>query len=165
MTDMMICGSLIPISIVAVSLATGPALASGQSPKVALLLTSELCSETAHALYVGKFNIGSPACEEIGPDLRGVFSDLPQVSTAQGTESYLLVPSIADFRTKVGQLTFQKAEMTVWLEWRLKEPSGATIWADIAEGSASHGLGTSFTSKKNWELIVRNAIKTPRHGR
>jgi hypothetical protein len=132
--------------------------------KVALVLTPEFCATiTKGALFTTKeeFKIGKAACAELEPALKSVFPNLARVeaATLSGDAQVMLLPRFVNVGATMGLTAFSNREMTVLLEWTVKDMSGNTVWLGTVQGSAKHHVGNMFSYKKNCMLIAEDSIK------
>lgn len=152
----------VSIAIAATSLCGYVAGADGPLPTdVAVTLSPEFCQAEVPALNTkAKYKIGPILCDELRVALRSVFAHLTKTTTSGGRDgSIRLLPRVVSVTNAGGGAAWAEVETTVSLEWTVKEPSGATMWSEIVQGSAKHKLGTLFTYNKNAGLIMTSAAK------
>jgi hypothetical protein len=132
--------------------------------KAALFLTPEFCAtvtKRGHFTTKEEFEIGNAACTELEPVLKTVFPHLARVeaATSYGDAQVVLLPRFVDVGATIGVTAFSNREMTVLLEWTVKDMSGNTIWLETVQGSAKHHVGNMFSYKKNCKLIAEDSIR------
>jgi hypothetical protein len=132
--------------------------------KAVLVLTPEFCATiTKGAPFTTKekFEIGKAACTELEPALKAVFPNLARVeaATSSGDAQVVLLPRFVDVGATMGVTAFSNREMTVLLEWTVKDMSGNTVWLGTVQGSAKHHVGNMFSYKKNCMLITEDSVK------
>jgi len=148
--------------------------AHGQTPSpgdtklalaAAVVLTPDFCATKTKKgdFWSGKetFPIGTAACRELEPALKGVFSSLTRVEGAStsGDAQVVLVPRFVDVGATKALGAFSNREMVVLLEWTVKDKSGNTVWLETVQGSAKHHMGNLFTHGKNVRLIAEDSAK------
>ena len=131
---------------------------------MALVLTPEFCATiTKGAPFTTKeeFKIGKAACTELEPALKAVFPNLVRVEAASssGDAKVTLLPKFVDVVATMGVTAFSNREMTVILEWTVKDMSGNTVWLGTVQGSAKHHTGNMFNYKKNCMQITEDSVK------
>lgn len=129
--------------------------------RAALVLTPALCATKMKDKAGETFEIGKPACTELEPALRGVFSNLTVAgdpSAAENAQIVILPRFVAVDRT-AAVTSFSNRKMIVLLEWTVKDSSGKTVWLETVQGSATGHGGTIGRVSKNRKRVVALAVK------
>lgn len=121
----------------------------------ALVLTPEFCATKVKGPVT--LEIGKAACAALEPALKGVFSNLISVAAASSASSaqVVLLPGFVDTRTV--RAGINSLEVTIDLEWNVKDTSGSTVWIETLPVSVKASMGaTIFTEKKNMKSATED---------
>lgn len=137
-----------------------PAAPSKLSLTAALVLTPEFCA-TVSKKGNEKFPVGKAACNELEPTLRGVFTSLVRVddSTKAGQAQVVLEPRFSDVGATQKAFAFSSRELTVLVDWTVRDQTGRSIWIETVQGSAKHHIGNAFTYGNDLKHVVEDSVQ------
>jgi len=128
----------------------------------ALILTPDFCATkwtTGNGWTSAKdsYAVGQAACEYLEPTLKDAFSTVTtlQAPRPEAEVAVVLQPKIVNADATKGG----KREMVVLLEWTATDAAGKTVWVQTVQGTASHKRGGAFSYKKNFKLLLADAVK------
>jgi hypothetical protein len=58
---------------------------------------------------------------------------------------------------------FSTRELTVLLEWTVKNKSGRTVWIETVQGSGKNHMGNAFSYKTDLKQIINYAVRDLAH--
>jgi hypothetical protein len=130
--------------------------------KAALVLTPEFCATTVAAkmgVRMTTLEVGRAACAELQSALGAAFSSLTRVTSAAapGDAQVVLLPRIVDAGGKFPG--FNRQEITVWLEWIVKDTSGKPMWVETVPGFAKGQVGNALNMDRDRQLLVQEAAR------
>ena len=71
----------------------------------------------------------------------------------------ILMPKFVDVSATKTLGAFSTRELTVLLEWTVKDKSGRTVWIETVQGSGRNHMGNGFTYKKDLKEIIQYAVQ------
>jgi len=107
------------------------------------------------------FEVGRAACDVFKSALEQGFSTVTSVATEKDAvvAQAILVPRFVDVSATKTMGAFSTRELTVLLEWTVKDKSGRTVWIETIQGSGKNHMGNSFTYKKDLKEIIEYAVQ------
>jgi hypothetical protein len=111
------------------------------------------------------FEVGKAACDVFKAALEQGFSSVTSVATDKdGVEAQaILMPKFVDVSATKTMGAFSTRELTVLLEWTVKDKSGRTVWIETVQGSGKNHMGNGFTYKKDLKEIIQYAVQDLAH--
>jgi hypothetical protein len=107
------------------------------------------------------FEVGRAACDVFKSALEQGFSSVTGVATEKeaADAQAILVPRFVDVSATKTMGAFSTRELTVLLEWTVKDKSGRTVWIETIQGSGKNHMGNGFTYKKDLKEIIQYAVQ------
>jgi hypothetical protein len=126
----------------------------------ALVLNPEFCTTVMKKNHE-TFDIGKVACEVFKSGFEKGFTGLTVVEAAPmaGDAQIVLLPRLADVTATKTMGAFSDRELTLFMEWTVKDKSGRTIWIGTVQGSAKNHMGNAFTYKTDLKEIIHYAVQ------
>lgn len=127
--------------------------------KAAVVLDKDFCLTKMKKNHE-TFEVGKAACEIFKPELEREFSTLTTVGSvaeAAGAQA-VFVPRFVDLSATKTLGAFSTRELTVLLEWTVKDSSGRTVWIQTVEGTGKNHMGNGFTYQNDLRQIIRYAL-------
>ncbi len=143
-----------------VAMGQTPATPQKLSLTAALVLTPEFCATVTNKAHE-KFPVGKAACAELEPALKDVFTTLTRTedSSKAGAAQVVLEPKFADVGSTQKAFAFSNRELTVLVDWTVRDQSGKVIWMETVQGSAKRHMGNAFTHGGNLKHIVNDSVE------
>jgi hypothetical protein len=126
----------------------------------AVVIDPEFCATKIKKSHE-TFEVGKAACDVFKSALEQGFSSVTSVATdkdAVETQA-VLVPKFVDASATKTMGAFSTRELTVLLEWTVKDKSGRTVWIETVQGSGKNHMGNGFTYKTDLKEIIRYAVQ------
>lgn len=132
--------------------------------RAALVLAPDFCA-TKMKKNKENFEVGKVACEVFGTAFEQGFSSLTTVAAAASSANaqVVLLPRFVDLSATKTMGAFSNRELTVLLEWTVKDKSGRTVWIETVQGSGKNHIGNAFTYKTDLKEIIHYAVKDLAH--
>jgi hypothetical protein len=111
------------------------------------------------------FEVGKDACEVLKPTLEEGFSRVTSVATDKDAvdAQAILMPRFVDVSATKTMGAFSTRELTVLLEWTVKNKSGRTGWIETVQGSGKNHMGNAFSYKTDLKQIINYAVRDLAH--
>ena len=130
-----------------------------------LVLTPEFCAtkygENHSAFKVeDAWEVGSAACTELEPALKGTFSSLKVATTPlpASDAELVLTPKFVNISATKTVWANSKRELLVVLEWTAKDKSGKTVWVETIQGTATEKEGNGFSHTKHAKALSAKSV-------
>jgi hypothetical protein len=130
----------------------------------AVVMDPELCATKIKKNHE-TFEVGKVACDVFKSALEQGFSSVTSVATGKDAAEAqaILVPKFVDVSATKTMGAFSTRELTVLLEWTVKDRSGRTIWIETVQGSGKNHMGNGFTYKTDLKEIIHYAVQDLAH--
>jgi len=127
---------------------------------VAVVMDQEFCATKIKKNHE-TFEVGKIACDVFKSALEQSFSSVTGVATDKNPEEAqaILMPKFVDVSATKTMGAFSTRELTVLLEWTVKDRSGRTIWIETVQGSGKNHMGNGFTYSSDLKEIIRYAVQ------
>ncbi|MFZ1134768.1 MAG: hypothetical protein WAN69_07470 [Candidatus Korobacteraceae bacterium] len=172
MSKSIICSRVISLCAVFILAAAISAHAQSSTPtdsrlklQAQLVLTPEFCAtkygENHSAFKVeDAWEVGSAACTELEPALKGTFSSLTVVTTPASSSDadVVLTPKFVNTSATKTMWANSKRELLVVLEWTAKDKSGKTVWVETIQGTATEKEGNGFSHTKHAKTLSAKSV-------
>lgn len=111
------------------------------------------------------FEVGKAACEVFNSAFEHGFSSVTNVATDKDVAAAqaIITPKFVDVSATKTMGAFSSRELTVLLEWTVKDRSGRTVWIETVQGSGKNHMGNAFTYKTDLREIIRYAVQDLAH--
>jgi hypothetical protein len=111
------------------------------------------------------FEVGKAACADLKSALEQGFSSLISVTSDKDVANAqaILLPRFVDVSATKTIGAFSSRELTVLLEWTVKDKSGRTVWIETVQGTGKNHMGNAFTYKTDLREIIRYAVQDLAH--
>jgi len=148
------------VSFSAVAQNPAPAPPQKLSLTAALVLTPEFCATVTEKKHE-KFPVGKAACTELEPALQPVFTSLARVddTSKAGDAQLVLEPKFSDVGSTQKAFAFSNRELTVLVDWTVRDQSGKVIWLETVQGLAKRHIGNLYTHGSNLKHIVNDSVQ------
>jgi len=125
----------------------------------AVVLDPEFCATKIKKNHE-TFEVGKAACEIFKPALEQGFASVTSVAAvADAPEAQVILsPKFVDLSATKTMGAFSTRELTVMLEWTLKDKAGRTVWIETVQGSGKNHMGNGFTYKTDLKEIIKYAV-------
>jgi hypothetical protein len=139
---------------------TAPAPGQKLNLSAAVVLDAEFCATKIKKNHE-EFEVGKAACDSFKPILEPGFSSLTSVAAAADAvdAQLILAPKFVDVSATKTMGAFSTRELTVLLEWTVKDKSGRTLWIETVKGTGKNHMGNGFTYKTDLKEIIRYAVQ------
>jgi hypothetical protein len=153
------CSLLLTLSMMAQN--QTPPAPQKLSLTAALVLTPEFCATVNKKGGWGgeKFPVGKAACTELEPVLKRIFTSLTRIDdfSKAGNVQVVLEPKFAD--VSGARTSFNGRDLSVLVDWTVRDQSGKAVWIETVQGSAKSHLGNAFTRNSNLKHVVENSVQ------
>lgn len=131
---------------------------------VAVVMDPEFCATKIKKNHE-TFEVGKAACESLKTDLEQGFSAVTSVAAENDAveAQAVLKPKFVDVSATKTMGAFSTRELTILLEWTVKDKSGRTVWIETVQGSGKNHMGNAFTYKTDLKEVIRFAVKDLAH--
>jgi hypothetical protein len=69
----------------------------------------------------------------------------------------VLEPKFAD--VSGARTSFNGRDLTVLVDWTVRDQSGKAVWIETVQGSAKSHMGNAFTRNSNLKHLVENSVE------
>jgi hypothetical protein len=104
------------------------------------------------------FEVGKAACDVFKSALEQGFSSVTADKDAVEAQA-ILMPKFVDVSATKTMGAFSTRELTVLLEWTVKDKSGRTVWIETVQGTGKNHMGNAFTYKNDLKEIIQYAVE------
>ena len=129
-----------------------------------VVLDQELCATKIKKNHES-FEVGKAACDIFKSALGLGFSRLTSAGTASGAADAqaVLIPRFVDLSATKTMGAFSTRELTILLEWTVKDKTGRTVWIGTVQGTGKNHMGNGFTYKTDLREIIHYALEDLAH--
>lgn len=157
-TSALLLAMVLPMVCITAHSQTAPPANRKLDLNAAVVFDAEFCATKIKKNHE-TFEVGKAACEVLKSGLEQGFSSVIGVATAQDAEAAqaILIPKFVDVSATKTMGAFSTRELTVLLEWTVKDKSGRTVWIETVQGSGKNHMGNTFTYKTDLREIIQYA--------
>ncbi len=139
---------------------TPPAADQKLNLSAAVVMDPEFCATKIKKNHE-TFEVGKAACDVFKSALEQGFSSVTSVATDKDAleAQAILMPKFVDVSATKTMGAFSTRELTVLLEWTVKDRSGRTVWIETVQGSGKNHMGNGFTYKTDLKEIIQYAVQ------
>lgn len=130
----------------------------------AVVVSQEFCATKIKKNHES-FEVGKASCADLKSALEQGFSSLTSVTSDKDVANAqaILLPRFVDVSATKTMGAFSSRELTVLLEWTVKDKSGRTVWIETVQGTGKNHMGNAFTYKTDLREIIRYAVEDLAH--
>ncbi len=141
-----------------------PSTAQKLNLNVAVVIDSEFCATEIKKNHE-TFEVGKAACEVFKSTLEEGFSTVTSVPTDKDAAEAqaILMPRFVDVSATKTMGAFSTRELTVLLEWTVKNKAGRTLWIETVQGSGKNHMGNAFSYKNDLKHIIDYSVRDLAH--
>jgi hypothetical protein len=160
LASILFAAAILPGVCIAVRSQTAPAPGQKLNLSAAVVLDPQFCATKIKKNHE-EFEVGRAACDSLKPILEQGFTGLTSVAAAADAvdAQLVLAPRFVDVSATKTMGAFSTRELTVLLEWTVKDKSGRTVWIETVQGTGKNHMGNGFTYKTDLKEIIRYAVK------